>query len=74
VGPYVLDPCDLAGSISGGQVTANVTRAFGRRFGTSQSLLSVDVGWVHFHDLPESHPQEETSGTIDSWASSPTHR
>jgi hypothetical protein len=44
------------------QLSVNLTQLFGRRLGASQSLLSVNVGWVHFHDLPESHPQDD-----DSW-------
>jgi hypothetical protein len=44
------------------QLSVNLSQFFGRRLGASQSLLSVDVGWAHFHDLPESHPQDD-----DSW-------
>jgi hypothetical protein len=44
------------------QLAVNLTQLFGRRLGASQSLLSVGVGWVHFHDLPASHPQDD-----DSW-------
>jgi hypothetical protein len=44
------------------QLSLNLTQLFGRRLGASQALISLDVGWVHFHDLPESHPRDD-----DSW-------
>jgi hypothetical protein len=44
------------------QLSVNLGQLFGRRLGASQSLLSVDFNWVHLHDLPESHPQDD-----DSW-------
>jgi hypothetical protein len=44
------------------QLSVSLAQLFGRRLGASQSLLAVDFGWVHFHDLPESHPRDD-----DSW-------
>jgi hypothetical protein len=34
------------------QVALNVTQILGPQLGASQSLIGLDVGWVHVHDMP----------------------
>ena len=34
------------------QLELGVRQLFGPRLGASQSILGIDVGWVHVHDLP----------------------
>ena len=38
------------------QVELGLRQLLGPRFGASQSVLGVDVGWVHVHDMPNSDP------------------
>jgi hypothetical protein len=44
------------------QLSVNIGQLLGPRLGATQSLLSVDVGWVHIDDLPASSLFDE-----DSW-------
>jgi hypothetical protein len=44
------------------QLSLNLSQLLGPRLGASQSLLSFDIGWVHFDELPSSSPFDE-----DSW-------
>jgi len=44
------------------QVSLSLAQLFGPALGAAQSLLSFDVGYVHIHDLPRSHPDD-----ADSW-------
>lgn len=34
------------------QLALNLSQLFGARWGASQSLLSLDFGWIHVHDMP----------------------
>jgi hypothetical protein len=34
------------------QIALNVAQLLGPRLGASQSLLALDVGWIHVHDMP----------------------
>ncbi len=34
------------------QVALNVTQLLGPQLGASQSMVSVDFGWIHVHDMP----------------------
>ncbi|MDJ0848341.1 MAG: DUF1302 domain-containing protein [Myxococcota bacterium] len=43
------------------QVTLAIAQLFGPRFGASQSVLSVDFGYVHVADLPGSNPFDQHS-------------
>ena len=44
------------------QLEAGVTQLLGPRLRSSQTVLGFDIGWVHIHNLPVSHPSDE-----DSW-------
>ena len=44
------------------QLEIGITQLLGPRLRASQSVLGFDVGWVHIHNLPASHPLDE-----DSW-------
>ena len=44
------------------QVEAGATQLLGPRLRSSQTVLGFDIGWVHIHNLPISHPFDE-----DSW-------
>lgn len=44
------------------QLELGVTQLLGQRLRASQTVLGFDVGWVHIHNLPVSHPLDE-----DSW-------
>jgi len=44
------------------QVSLGLIQLFGPRLRSAQTLLGFDIGWVHFHDLPHSHPADS-----DSW-------
>jgi hypothetical protein len=43
------------------QVSLGVIQLFGPRLRSAQSLLSFDIGWVHFGDLPRGHPADSGS-------------
>jgi hypothetical protein len=43
------------------QLAASLVQLLGPRLGASQSLLSFDVAWVHFDDLPSSSPFDASS-------------
>ena len=44
------------------QLEVGVTQLLGPRLRASQTVLGFDIGWVHIHNLPSSHPFDE-----DSW-------
>jgi hypothetical protein len=44
------------------QLEVGMIQLLGPRLRASQALLSFNLGWVHIHDLPASHPADE-----DSW-------
>lgn len=44
------------------QFEIGVTQLLGPRLRSSQTVLGFDIGWVHIHNLPSSHPFDE-----DSW-------
>jgi hypothetical protein len=44
------------------QTSFGIIQLLGRRLGAAQSQLGFDIGWVHIHDLPKSHPSDS-----DSW-------
>jgi hypothetical protein len=44
------------------QLEMGLTQLFGPRLRASQTVLGFDIGWVHIHNLPISHPMDE-----DSW-------
>ena len=44
------------------QLELGVTQLLGPRLRSSQTALGFDIGWVHIHNLPTSHPSDE-----DSW-------
>jgi hypothetical protein len=44
------------------QLEVGVTQLLGPRLRASQTVLGFDIGWVHIHNLPASHPLDE-----DSW-------
>ena len=69
--PYQMTPLGTFGAdelVSGvidtakTQVSLSLAQLFGPRLGAAQSLLSFDLGYVHVHDLPRGHPEDE-----DSW-------
>jgi len=43
------------------QLALELIQLFGPRLRSSQTLLGFDIGWVHFHDLPHSHPADSNS-------------
>jgi hypothetical protein len=43
------------------QLTLELAQRFGPRLWSSQSLLVVNFGWVHFDELSKSHPFDEDS-------------
>jgi hypothetical protein len=44
------------------QLSVGVGQLLGRRLGAAQSLLTVNIGWIHVADLPGAHPAD-----ADSW-------
>jgi hypothetical protein len=44
------------------QLELGVSQLLGPRLRSSQTVLGFDIGWVHIHNLPASHPSDE-----DSW-------
>jgi hypothetical protein len=55
---------EVRGDVESGktQLSLGLAQLLGRRLGAAQSLLAFDVGWVHLHDLPATHPAD-----ADSW-------
>jgi hypothetical protein len=58
------------------QVALNLTQLLGPRLGASQSLVSLDVGWIHVHDMPRRGelPLNAPGITPDSSGSLPRDR
>jgi hypothetical protein len=44
------------------QLEMGLTQLLGPRLRSSQTVIGFDIGWVHIHNLPASHPSDE-----DSW-------
>ena len=44
------------------QLELGLRQLFGPRLRSSQTVIGCDIGWVHIHNLPSSHPLDE-----DSW-------
>jgi hypothetical protein len=44
------------------QLELGLRQLFGPRLRSSQTVLGLDIGWVHIHNLPASYPSDE-----DSW-------
>lgn len=43
------------------QAALSLIQLFGPRLGATQTLLALDLGWVHIHDLPSTHPNDTDS-------------
>jgi hypothetical protein len=43
------------------QLSLGLIQLFGPRLRAAQTLVAFDLGWVHFHDLPNGHPADSSS-------------